>query len=351
MTLRFIDGFDHYDTAHIGAKYTDVGANVGGALAGIGFGSARHGGQNYFAGIASTNAARYIGRTLPAGASWVVGFAFKHAGLPNTGLKVFSWMDAGASQCHLQLNIDGTLSVVRSSTVLTGGTTSFAIVANAWFFIEWKVTIADSIAANSCQVRVNGAVVATVAAGQDTKSGTNAFATGFRLGPDSGTSAASTHYFDDLYICDNAGSVNNDFLGDCYVETLYPTGPGNVNLWTPSAAPNWSCVDDAVPNDDTDYLSATIVGVRDTFTVTDLASVPPSIKGVQVSALARKTDAGVRTITLVTRSGGSDYGDGPLFLADTYSYLSAVRESDPATAAPWTGAAVNAAEWGVELTS
>ena len=61
--------------------------------------------------------------------------------------------------------------------------------------------------------------------------------------------------FDDIYVLDDAGSDNTDFLGDCRVETIFPDADGNENDFTASpAVSNYLNVDDGgSPDDDTTY--------------------------------------------------------------------------------------------------
>jgi hypothetical protein len=71
---------------------------------------------------------------------------------------------------------------------------------------------------------------------------------------------------------------------------------------------------------------------------------------VQISAYATKTDAAARNLAIVTRSGGSDFDGSDVALAlGTNAYVQQLRETDPATAAAWAIAAVNAAEFGAKV--
>lgn len=333
MTLRFIDGWDHYATADITRKWTSILGSPTVQAAG------RFGGNCLRISTASIN----VTKTLPAAAGWVIGFAVKLPVLAANPL--VSLLDAGSAQVELRLAADGTLAVTRAATALTGGASALALSTATWYYIEWKVTIADSIAANSCQVRVNGAQWINVTAGQDTKNTANATANQVRLA----SPASANTDFDDLYVCDSAGSLNNDFVGDCRVEALFPTGAGTTTQWTPSAGANWQCVDENPPTDDTDYVESSTAGQKDTYAMGDLASVPTAIFGVQTCLLARKTDAGSRSVAAVIRSGGADYDGATVALADTYAYLLEVREQDPDGPASWTAAKVSAMEAGLKL--
>jgi hypothetical protein len=350
MSLLFVDGFDHYATADITRKWTSTGVSFSGN-AGIGSSVVRYGAGAFFSNTSTTATDRKLVKTLAASATWVVGFAFRTSGLPSAAGPIVGLFDVGTAQCDLRLNTDGTLSVTRNGTSLTSGTSVTALSANTWYYIEWKVTIADSISASTCKVRINGVDAITVATGQDLKNTANSSANQLYLGHYTVTSAGNIWYYDDLYVCNTSGSVNNDFLGDVRVETLYPSGAGNTTQFTPSAGSNYQCVDDADPDDDTTYVESGTVGHVDTYAFDDLSASPTSVFGIQTVIMARKTDGGSRTATPVVRSGGTDY-DGTTFgLADTYTCDHQVWENDPDTAAAWTESGINAAEFGFEVVS
>lgn len=331
MSLIFIDGFDHYATADIAKKWS---ATTGSPTINAS-GGRRGGGCLSAAGTAS------VIRTVVAGASFVMGAAID-ANVSSTPV-LFGLYDAGTVQCDLRVNIDGTLSVTRSGAALTGGTSTQTLTAG-YHYIEWKVTIADSIGANTCKVRVDGIDWITVAAGQDLKSTANASANQVKVGSPSGGSSL----FDDFYLCDQGGSTNNDFLGDVRVDAVYPTSDGANSAWAPSTGTtHYTLVDEAAPNT-TDYVESGTVAQKDTYGMGDISHTPASIFGAQVSIAALKDDAGVRLIKPVTRSGGTDYSGASQALSQSQVYYLEVRETDPATSAAWTKTGFNAAEFGVE---
>lgn len=358
MTLLYIDGFKSYLTADLALEgWTKTEA--GGTAANI---TVQTSVARFTGGAAlkwnttndsASNAIANVSRTFTASASWVIGVAVRcSTNLPATVIQLLALKDAGSVQCDLRLNADGTLSVTRAGTALTGGTSALAISLDAWNYIEWKVTIADSIAANSCKVNVNGVNWINVTSGQDTKATANATANSLALGTTTApgsTSLTTDVYFTDLYVCDQSGSVNNDFLGPRKVELLAPTGAGNSSGWTPSAGSNYQCVDDATPGGDTDYVETSVATTKDTYAMGDLQSSPATVDGIQTRIVARKTDAGARSLAAVVRSGGADTDGATVALADTYAALCEVRETDPATGVAWTESGVNAMQAGVKL--
>ncbi|MBA3588311.1 hypothetical protein [Methylibium sp.] len=340
MALQFIDGGDHYVTADITKKWS---ANTGATIAATG---RRGGGAIRFLTAGTSN---YLTKTLGAQASWVVGFAFEFSAAG--ALVVARFTDAGTAQCELRQNLDGTLSVTRNGTALTNGTSVLALSTSTFYYIEWKVTIADSIAANSCKVRVNGADVITVATGQDLKNTANASANAFAIGRVAVTASGSST-FDDIYICDGTGSTNNDFLGDVRIDTLYPNADGAFSQFTPSTGTShFALVDEATPNT-TDHNDGATIGHRDSYAFGNLdALTSQTVYGVQVNAAIMKDDAGAKSASTFARSGSTNTDGASAALGTAQVYVSQVYEFDPNTAAAWTEATVNAAEFGVRVTA
>jgi hypothetical protein len=97
----------------------------------------------------------------------------------------------------------------------------------------------------------------------------------------------------------------NDFFGRVRVDARVPTGAGATTGFTPLAGSNWQNVDDAAPDDDTTYSSATTV-VTDTFVVQDAPVAGATIFGVQHNLSMKKSDAGVCTVAPVIRHSGAD---------------------------------------------
>ena len=165
---------------------------------------------------------------------------------------------------------------------------------------------------------------------------------GFDLGPGR---------WDDLYVLDLSGSVNNDFLGDMRVEAIFPTAPGSHTDFTPiGSGANWSAVDDATIDGDTTYVSGNAIGQMDTYNFADLSSVPSTIKAFQLSMVMRKDDAGGRIVSTQIRSGGNDYTSGRrLSVGDQYALYLDVWNQNPDGEVAWTGSTINAVQAGVKI--
>jgi hypothetical protein len=233
MALRYVDGFDTVAVADLGLRWS-VGSTTPSIVTGR------------FAGSAALRTAAINGtpsglaRTYGAQATWIVGAAVRLTLAPD-GLAVFQLRDAGTDQCCVTVGLDGRVSVRRGrydGTVVAGPAAPAGrfMRLGYWYFVEWRVTVDPAV--GTTEVRVDGETWLT-ATGLNTRASANSSANQVALGAGTTVGGSHTEEYDDLYVCDATGSVNNDFLGDVRVATLRPTGAGaNTGLtlpWTGAA--------------------------------------------------------------------------------------------------------------------
>jgi hypothetical protein len=333
--LRYMDSFDHYATADLPLKYTRV-SNVPSIHAGNG----RRGAALQ---VTSTD---YVLKMLDGQATWIVGAAFYTDVLQAAAL--FALWDAGALQVDLRLKTDGNLQVTRNATVLGTGTTPLAI--STFYYVELKVKIHSST--GTIDVQVNGTSLISLT-GQNTQNTGNATANQVLIGASAGNTGSATFRFDDLYICDGQGSVNKDFLGDSRVDCYLPTGNGSNSAFTNNSGNstnNYTHVNEASQDGDTSYVADATVSDIDSYAITGLTHNPSSIFGLQTNLIAKKDDAGARSICpLLYRSATAHAGTGIALSA--YTDLNQIYEQDPATSATWTKANINATEFGEKVSA
>jgi hypothetical protein len=294
-------------------------------------------------GARLTSTSNYFQRLLDNQATWILGFAFRGSSVSG-GDALCAFLDGATVHCGIGVaSGTGQLFAWRGTTgtVLATGP---ALTPNTWSYLEVKVTIHDT--AGVFVVRVNGTTVINLS-GVDTRNAANASANVVRIGATL-TLGSVVFDYDDVYVFDASGSTNNDFAGDCRVQQVLPTGAGATTAWTPSAGNNYQCVDEAPPNGDADYVSSATAGQTDTYAFGDLA-VTGTVKAVQATAVCRKDDAGSRSIALVARPGGTDRVGATQAVADTYTAMTEIWNTNPDTAAPWTASEVNASSFGVRL--
>jgi hypothetical protein len=154
-------------------------------------------------------------------------------------------------------------------------------------------------------------------------------------------------------VCSSAGSVNNNFLGDVRVYTLYPSGVGTTSGLARtggSVAGNYTAVNENPPDGDTSYNSTNVVGTYDTYQYDDLPVNVTSVLAVASSYDYRRDDAGFRQMTTRVRSGGTEADfPNPVTIGSGYAIVQQIAETNPVSAGAWTLATVNAAELGPKL--
>ena len=266
----------------------------------------------------------------------IIGAAIKIKVATGTGY-VYTLLDINNSVKGMRLFYDGIGELkVYNNTTLINGTSGLSLSAGVWYYIEFKVYCDNTV--GTYEVRVGGVNVLSGTADTQYTSTLNYYSK-VRLG-------VSTAYlsYDDLYICDSTGTVNNNFLGNCKVETLRPAGD-SVVTWTPDTGViNYTQIDEQVIDDDTTYVEATTG--KDLYTYGNTANT--SIQGVMITTDVRQTDATDYTLNNVTKSGVTEISDNKFVGATGYTAKTTVVEQDPNTSTPWTQSTLNAAEFGVE---
>lgn len=328
MAVVFMDGFDFYNTNAFAILHgwhadTAISSFPTGRFGGL---AARPGGSSV------------LRIDVAAQQTYIVTFAVLPSTLPASTVTVLQLMDGATVHIDIRLTATGTLEITRNGTVLA--TSTAALLGGIWYHLQVKVTIHDSTGAY--EVRLDGANILS-ASGVDTRNAGNASVDRIQF---RGTGVGLT--YDDIAILDTTGSLNNDFPGEGKISILMPTGAGNYTQFTPSAGSNWQNVDDAAPNNDTDYNSSSTANQIDTFNRTSIA-VTGAILAVKHTTTHRKDDVGTREIAQVCRSGTTDYVGSTKTCLSTYKPDSSIREVDPDTSAAWTESGLNAAEFGYKV--
>lgn len=343
MTLLFTEGFDYYDKTEFleftkwdqAYQYSSPGWGISTTLGRRGTGALYMNGPAFndylwVSNYLSTSSQTLIGGVAVNKENHIGGF-------------YIAIYDDDTQQFRVEIpENNGNLRFVGAGVELDSTATGWWPIGS-YHYLEYKVTIDNS--SGSFEVKVDGETILSDT-GVDTQASANS--SGNRL----------MVYFindsltlvDDLYVCNSLGSTNNDFLGDCKVETILPSGAGANTNWTPSAGSNYECVDDVPANDDTDYVSTSSTGSIDTYDFPNLSSSSGTVYGICQYLHARKADAGSRTLKSVIRSGGTNYPNSNNHsIGDNYAEYFDIVEQDPDTSSAWTISGVNAAEFGVEL--
>ena len=331
MTLLWMDGFELQDLA------TRYPSYYGGAYV---YEPGRFGYGSSFI----TKDGGNVAQSVTPSSTLIVGCAMINWQSGNGGwLSVYG--DGGTVE-HVRLSMDSTGHVVVSRAGVVLGTSTAAplpVSTTIWGYIEMKVVISDTV--GSVEVRANGDPTPILnLTGQDTRNGgTSTNMDMVKLYASNGNWSG----WDDLYVCNTSGTVNNDFLGDVRVYTLSPTGAGSSTQFTPLGGANYTNVDEQ-PYNTTDYVSSSNIGDIDLYAMADVPA--GTILGAQTVFIAQKSDAGLGQLRSVLRSGATNYFGATKVLASGWlTYQDTIREVDPATSAVWTLSGINAIEAGAQV--
>ena len=350
MALLFIDGFDHYDPQAL----DDFGQPwlARGKAAYLSPQATRVAGRrpsSFALRLPEGSGGGYVKNLDATKTSLIIGCSIRVVPYENTGVEplLLGVRDANAQVTHLvKIGEDGRLKLYRwqygnEDLISTSVTTA---PARGWHYVELQVTQGSGNGVLS--VRLNG-VLAIQMNAQDTIQGGGQLLTTF-LGAIPGQSCPLTLDVDDFYIADTSGTINNTFLGDVRVDALKPQADGSLNQWTvtPSGTAAWEAVSD---EDEATNISAPNIGLRQSFDVEPLpVMATPAIFGVQLTLLARKTDAGLGKVKGLVVSGAQTTVSPEVILQEQQAWQCALFERNPNGNVQWTEAAFNAAEFGVE---
>jgi hypothetical protein len=263
-------------------------------------------------------------------------------GATNYGPRPAWFRDANnKSHMYWQVSPSGEIMVYNGQNVLIH-TSVPCMVANAWQHVETKCVIHAS--AGTFEVRVDG-VPRVALTGIQTSFGDFATVTNVMLvnrGNNTGTHI--TVYYKDFITWDGSGDTNTNFVGSCTVVSLTPNADVSLN-WTPNTGTTgFDKVNQTSPDDDTTYISA--FDPAPAPAVLELSNLPidvTSVKSLMTLIRSKKTDGGDAKLRVGLVSGGSTGEGEDRPITPSYTYWTDLFPKDPATNAPWTPVAVDAA--------
>lgn len=336
--LRLLEGFDHYGVSgrSDAGLDDDVAIRHRGELIGAGDLITGRGSNNVALQWDSTNPKIYLSRyDATQSDTWIMGFAFKFSDA--SSLTGIIW-EAVPSVLRLY-SAKGSLRLYTSDWTES---VNYTLKPNRWYYIEIKVYFHTTL--GTVEIRINGQTVYTTT-NKDTEN--TSYTTGgvFQL-----YLPESQCAFDDVYICDDTGSYNNDFLGPIKVETLRPDGDDGSQNWTPSAGgDHYALVDNANMWETGDYIEANGANIDDLWTYAALSKITGTIQGVQLITSVW-TDTGLpQVLEAICDSGTTvDYANARGVGVDTNPIpYEVIWETDPDTDNAWTISGINNASFGV----
>lgn len=349
MALRWMDGFESARTsANMSRRYN---GQVDGFLNLAAWGTGRLQG---FCITATGNNHYGITPTFANHATWIVGMAFRHVSVPSNDQILMEFRDGNNVNCSLTVR-QGTVNTTYVRFRLMVGGTQVAISAeyppgaSTFYYLELKTT--SHLSSGSYSFKVNeivefsGSGVATAQF--------SAVCNNIKIGCPSSSLGCS---IDDVYVCDGSGSIRNDFLGDCVVETILPDSDvttGFPNLLG-AGTTHWDKVDDpsnVAYDDDTTAVVSTADAQKDLYGFAALAFLQSNFLGVQVEIQARLASSGSRVYHARFRHSDTTEISGPAITLTSTSYTPpsfTIWEQRPTgTPADWTLAEINAGSFGI----
>ena len=347
MTAILFDGFDHRDAID---RWTNItGSSYQTSIV-------RTGSTSFTPSAGNSDLALYLDLSSTDDDDGItVGFGFYAVG--GFEQQLLSFVDRVTGVCHVSLRFMGASRgwqlrrggdglPYAFSAVLADTEPNIAIIGT-WHYIEVKVKIAD--ASGTVELRQDG--VTRLSYTGDTQNG--GVANVDRVAWASRTNGLD-YRIDDIYILNEQGTINNDFLGDTRCYPLYPNGNGNYSQLVGSdgnSTDNYLLVDESPVPSSSDYVGSATVGQKDTYTFEDLPVSVGTIRGVETRVFAAKTDTGTKQIRALVRRSATDANGVDHALADSaYVTFQDMWEQDPhAGPGAWTITNVNGSEFGAEV--
>lgn len=346
MAIVLIEGFDHFSNtttmAHKGWRSDNDELPRGSLVTG------RYGGR----GWQLDAYINYGYKRLPATYTTLyLGFSFYTLNLQTSstwstvrlfGGTIDGGVTAGTTVVMGRSFVSGTFYFVNSAGTQLGG--EITLAPYSWHHMQIKVVVSPT--AGELEVRMNGDTVPVISV-----TGVNTGSTPIQAVAFGYSQNGPRIIVDDVWACDTVGSTANGFLGDVRVETIYPVGDGSSTDWTrggTDSGANWSQVDENAHNSDTDYVASMSSNTKDLYAVTDLSTLSGTVYGVQMNVSAKKDDAGMRKIQLVSKSGASESTGPDIPLSSSYILYSRLMDDKPGGTG-WTIDEVNAAEFGMKV--
>lgn len=358
MSLLFMESFDWISTSITGPnlqtvlerRYDQVNVTSGTDATVV---TGRRGGNALqLGGLNSQGIRTPVLRDSTVDQGFVCGFAVKTPATFLSSSPFLSIMTGGATQLVLRMELSGAITARRAAIFLE--TSPPILQVNRWYYMEIKVII--STTGGSVIVKLDGITVWSSATNLNTRDETNTFWDGLLINAGMGTN----QLIDDLYVCDTAGTVNNDFLGDTSVEHINPNAVGDNSAWTPSSAvDHYTLVDDGTARttavDETDYVESGTTSQKDLFNYASLTTGPglgdaTVIHGIQVNTWARITEIQPSDLIAKTKTGVTESDVTKTIRHDDVNQFMefAVFELDSNTATAWTVSGINGAQFGIE---
>jgi len=343
MTMLHQDGFDSYATAaDLSTEYGSVGADT--LISATG---GRYGGPCLVGAGGAGSHTAYVSKTL-SGTQTEIWTGFAASQSDNQQHVIFSAFSLnGGINPEVSLWYNPLIGVFTAAigqgngNVIASGTCTMGQEVYHWIEIHLNINPTVGI----FELWVDDQQIIMFAGNTASFGGTSIAA--LMLGGGNSLQAL----WDDWYILNLLGTVNNSRLGDSRIETLLASADAGPNQGIPSNGTSHFAMIDEV---DIDYNLSFLalpntVGLKEVFDFNPMVTTPANIWAVRVINVVEKTDGAVCNGAAYIESA-TVVGVGPdVPVLTTYFSVAGIFETDPATGQPWAYPAVNAINAGLEL--
>jgi len=356
MAMLWMDGFDWIDPA---ATYTQTGYAIASRYISHNLpyttpqGRAAAGRQNG-TGIRLYHYGEWFRtpaiQTVDGPDKVYIGFALKFDDPPYT-VNLVKLFRLNSEQANFQICADG--SAIMSPM---GGWFDAGLRAGRWYYIELYFRCHRTLGAYEC--RINGVTKSSGGPGdmatQDADGWSNIYFYG-------AAGQVNGCVYDDIYVCDDQGAVNNGFLGDVKIPVLWPKTDHTTEWEVFGETLHNDAVDDGpvAPDeaevwDDTDYVyaGADDSSLQDLYEYDLLPSeyTDATIQAVQLATAARTTNPQAVTLKTQCLSVAAEVNvTEDVLMWDEYGLILGFQETDPNTGSLWTPTNLGLAKFGVEV--
>ena len=342
--IVWADGFDHYGdtpsggrTAVLSGAWAQIEAGNG-DLPSISSDQVRSGDYSLYMGYWFVQTGSPRVRRVFGASQIVVGVAtgLYLIGLPNVNKAVGFEFRNNLNECIALFTVesDGSIGLYTGSGRLIAASSDPVIGASAWNHLEAKLTIDDVV--GSAEFRVNGVSVINMTDINLGVVGSTQVVFGVPAGAPPGF-GNNGWYWDDMVAWNDVGDVNNDFVGQQRVITIFPSSDETPQDWEiVGAAYGYLAINQVPPDGDTTFIRASEVDETSTFSFTSLPPETARIAGVYVPAYAKLEDAGAGSLQVSMQSGAEEAEGQEIPLTTAYTYWGTVFETNPETGLAWT---------------
>ena len=349
MSLLFFDSFDHYARNDIGKKWSFRSTGLFATLTSTLRAGAGRNNTTAFEFKSAVNSAQIAQNLGVDRAVLYVGYAFKVAEYGESVNQTFFELSHNNTiKIGYAMTGGGQIGVWRGDFATFLGYLSRPLNQNRWYYLEFLNNVHSQT--GQIDIRVDGRTEFSFIG--NTQVGTVAAMNRMSLGrADVGLTGESHKcLIDDLYVCDDQGTRNNNFLGDVRVVALMPNSDGDTIQWDASTTgTNYQMVSETIPDSARTYNSTSVTAEIDTFHMANLGTGSAYVLAAQTVLMARQDDPSRSVRPLLTTNGSLYAGATVALTGSEYTFLQEIFELNPVTATSWTVADVDSHQAGYEL--